>query len=348
MFTFVQVSQEKKDLFNNIIANSPFSSVYQSFEWGEVKRKENWCPSRYLIYLGRELVGGFQVLERKVLKFKILYIPRGPVIDYSGFSIIDLFSEIVDYFLNHHAGVNYLFLRISPDIRRDNQLIKRLNEEEKVLYVKNPILHTATFRIDLTKSEQEIFSEFEARTKYDIRKAQKKDIEIVFGNTYHDFNKFYELLKNVSVRQGFPIYSYKLMKFIWDMFSSKGMCQIVLSKYNGKYISGAFLFIFGKKVVYQWGGSIRSQANPNQLMHWEIIKWAKRTGNRIYDFQGIPEKISQSDPLWGVYLFKRGFGGEYVELIGEYDYIFKPKIYFLWHWFEPIYPRLKRVIQKFQ
>ncbi|MBI2952864.1 MAG: peptidoglycan bridge formation glycyltransferase FemA/FemB family protein [Chloroflexi bacterium] len=37
-----------------------------------------------------------------------------------------------------------------------------------------------------------------------------------------------------------------------------------------------------------------------------------------------------SSPLWGVYLFKRGFGGQVVRYAGAFDYVYSPAQYWLW------------------
>ena len=77
------------------------------------------------------------------------------------------------------------------------------------------------------------------------------------------------------------------------------------------------------------------------MLHWEIIKWCKSNKYLIYDFQGVPENPTKDNPLWGIYLFKRGFGGRLVTLSGEYDYVLNKAIYFIWKKIELIYPKLK-------
>jgi lipid II:glycine glycyltransferase (peptidoglycan interpeptide bridge formation enzyme) len=66
---------------------------------------------------------------------------------------------------------------------------------------------------------------------------------------------------------------------------------------------------------------------PNHLLHWEAIRWAKAHGCEAYDFVGAPDKLNEQDPMWGVYRFKEGFGGRFVETIGEWDYPLRPLQY---------------------
>ena len=66
---------------------------------------------------------------------------------------------------------------------------------------------------------------------------------------------------------------------------------------------------------------------PNYLLQWEMIKWAIEAGCDIYDFRGVSGNLDESNPLYGLYRFKKGFGGEFTEFIGELDYVFNPITY---------------------
>jgi lipid II:glycine glycyltransferase (peptidoglycan interpeptide bridge formation enzyme) len=55
-----------------------------------------------------------------------------------------------------------------------------------------------------------------------------------------------------------------------------------------------------------------------------------------YDLWGVPDTIEEdlesnftlrSDGLWGVYRFKRGFGGELRRAAGPWDRVYKPMLY---------------------
>jgi peptidoglycan pentaglycine glycine transferase (the first glycine) len=50
------------------------------------------------------------------------------------------------------------------------------------------------------------------------------------------------------------------------------------------------------------------------------MQWAREQGCATYDLWGAPDVLDESDPLWGVYRFKQGFGGEFVRHIGAWDF----------------------------
>lgn len=75
---------------------------------------------------------------------------------------------------------------------------------------------------------------------------------------------------------------------------------------------------------------------PTYLLQWEAMRWAKEQGCREYDLWGVPDTDEEtletgfsdrSDGLWGVYRFKRGFGGTLMRSAGAWDHPYIPLIY---------------------
>ena len=100
-------------------------------------------------------------------------------------------------------------------------------------------------------------------------------------------------------------------------------------------------FAWGCRAWYMYGASSDEHRNrmPNHLLQWEAIGWAKEKGCLTYDLWGIPDEdeevlerefLKRSGGLWGVYRFKRGFGGRVVRFLGAYDYIYSPLLYRLY------------------
>lgn len=93
-------------------------------------------------------------------------------------------------------------------------------------------------------------------------------------------------------------------------------------KYGSKKtIGGITYFVYGHEVLSFLGGSYDDfiDYQPFYTIHYEMIKYAIDNHYDYYNFYGISKHLVETDPMYGVYLFKKGFGGEVVELIGEYD-----------------------------
>ena len=85
---------------------------------------------------------------------------------------------------------------------------------------------------------------------------------------------------------------------------------------------------------------------PNNLIHWEIIKWAKEKGLKEYDLWGIPADPKEGHPLWGVYRFKKGFNAELKNFIGAYDLAYNKMLYFFFDKVIELYQNTIRFIKK--
>lgn len=78
-----------------------------------------------------------------------------------------------------------------------------------------------------------------------------------------------------------------------------------------------------------YGASSNEQRNlmPNHLLQWHGMQWAKSHGCWYYNFRGIPDILEEGQELWGVYLFKRGFGGYAIRALETHDLIYQPLVY---------------------
>ena len=98
------------------------------------------------------------------------------------------------------------------------------------------------------------------------------------------------------------------------------------------------VFRHGPDAYYLYGASSNEERNrmPAYGLQWAAMQWARRQGCTRYDLWGIPdadaerleaEFMERSDGLWGVYRFKRGFGGDIVRSIGAFDYVYNAPLY---------------------
>ena len=80
---------------------------------------------------------------------------------------------------------------------------------------------------------------------------------------------------------------------------------------------------------------------PTYLLQWEAMCWARSKGASEYDLWGVPDEdeeslethfTERSDGLWGVYRFKRGFGGELKRATQALDCVYNPLLYRLYLW----------------
>ena len=90
--------------------------------------------------------------------------------------------------------------------------------------------------------------------------------------------------------------------------------------------------------LYIGNDEIGQQLYAVNRMYLEIIKYAKNNGYKYLDLFGTTgdEKTAVHN-LSGIHKFKQNFGGEYVEFIGEFDYVNKKALYHVLPIFLKIY-----------
>jgi lipid II:glycine glycyltransferase (peptidoglycan interpeptide bridge formation enzyme) len=100
-------------------------------------------------------------------------------------------------------------------------------------------------------------------------------------------------------------------------------------------------FACSRSGYYFYGASADEERNrkPTYPLQWEAIRWAQKKGCVEYDMWGIPDEAAgveeddaeaREDGLWGVYRFKRGFGGTVRRAIQTYDRVYNPLLYKLY------------------
>ena len=123
-------------------------------------------------------------------------------------------------------------------------------------------------------------------------------------------------------RDGFLVRPYAYYRAIWERFLADDLGHLLLAEVAGQPVAGIYLFRFGPTAWYFYGASTDQSRElmPNHALQWAAMRWAKSVGCTRYDWWGAPDILDESDPMWGVYRFKQGFGGEFTRGIGAWDY----------------------------
>ncbi|MGU8476501.1 peptidoglycan bridge formation glycyltransferase FemA/FemB family protein [Clostridium perfringens] len=108
------------------------------------------------------------------------------------------------------------------------------------------------------------------------------------------------------------------------------------------YLSGSIYLYYGNKAWYLYGASenILRDTMPNFAMQWSMICDSIDLGCNVYDFRGVSGDLNPENPLYGLYKFKKGFNGNFVEFIGEFDIVVDNGIYTL---YKKAFPQFKKI-----
>jgi len=184
------------------------------------------------------------------------------------------------------------------------------------------------FRMNVSnKTEDEMMQSFHSKTRYNIRVAIKNNVEVKICDKQM-LDEFLPIMRETGKRDGFPTRPKAYFERMMDTFGNH--CRLYMAYYEGKPIAGTIAIQYGDKTWYLYGASANEYRNmmPNYLLQWEMIKWSLETNCNIYDFRGVSGDMSESNPLYGLYRFKKGFNGDLTEFAGEFDLILNKPIYF--------------------
>ena len=306
--------------WTHFLSSHPNAHLLQTGEWGELKSSFGWRPVR--IVNGS---CGVQILFRKLpLGFTIGYIPKVNV-DPS------LWSEIDSVCRQHRA----IFLKLEPDQWEGSADTQSSITNYQFRRSPHNIQPPRTIVVDIQGPEEEILARMKQKTRYNIRLAEKKGVTV---RAWDDIEAFHKMMLMTGERDRFGVHSKEYYRRAYDLLYPRQMGELLLAEYEGKPLAALFVARNGNRAYYLYGASTDEERNrmPTYLLQWEAMKWAKVRGGEEYDLWGVPDEEeatleanfeNRHDGLWGVYRFKRGFGGELRRAAQALDRVYNPLLY---------------------
>lgn len=92
--------------------------------------------------------------------------------------------------------------------------------------------------------------------------------------------------------------------------------------------------------------SLLRELNANYILYEQIIKDAYNEGYKKIDFFGTTGNPTPDNPVYGIHLFKKRFGGDLYEFIGEFDYVSQKGWYFIYNKLLPFIRKKQKKLAK--
>jgi lipid II:glycine glycyltransferase (peptidoglycan interpeptide bridge formation enzyme) len=307
--------------------------VLQSYAWGELKASFGWRVERLALkeaqaqVLFRPLPGGLGTLA---------YVPKGPVVDYADVQAVRELLEGIEALGRERSAI---CLKIEPNLEASPALEKQLRGQG---FRPSPqvVQPRRTIVVDLRAEPEALLRRMKSKTRYNIRLAGRKGVTVRHG-TGADLAAVYQLMEATAQRDGFGIHTPEYYKAAFRLFERSGRYCLLLAEHEGQLLAALVAFAFGDTACYMYGASSDEHRNrmPTYLLQWRAMTWAKEQGCLSYDLWGVPDEEEEvleeeftrrHDGLWGVYRFKRGFGGRLVRTAGAWDLVYAPVRYRLY------------------
>lgn len=314
--------------WDTFLTNFPNAHLLQTSLWGELKGAFGWEVTH--IVTGET---GAQILIRRLpFGYTLAYIPKGPL----GEDWSRLWPMVDDLCRQRRS----IFLKIEPDLWKKEENSQIHAPPTGFRLSSHSIQPLQTLVVDLLSEEEQILGLMKQKTRYNIKLAQKKGVTI---RPCPDIEMFHDLMQITGERDQFGVHNLKYYRRAYDLFHPHGACEMLLGEYEGEPLAGVMVFSHGQRAWYLYGASSNRHRErmPNYLLQWEAMRWARNKGCSEYDLWGVPdvdleileaEFTHRDEGLWGVYRFKRGFGGTLRRAAGPWDRVYKPVLYTFYRW----------------
>ena len=321
----VKEVQDKKIWEDFLLSSSP-NTFLQSWDWGEFHDSLGRKKWRLGLFSKNKLVGIALVLKYNTRLGNYLYVPRGPILDWSEG---EKFSVIFEKLKEIAVEENCMFIKLDPllqDTAENREVFSKLGFKSAVTFVQVE----DAWLLPLDKSEDEILAQMRKTTRYLIRNEPKQGVEIEISTKQEDAKKFVALLFSTASRKGFANHPKKYYLKQFEIFAGEAQEKLFIAKKGGRVLSMAMIMFYGEMGYY-----LHAASNPEESqsvgysLQWEAIKQAKKQGLKYYNFWGVvkDKNFHPGHPWYGFSLFKRGFGGFKYSYIRAQDYPLNNRYY---------------------
>lgn len=205
-------------------------------------------------------------------------------------------------------------------------------EEQNLLKAPRDLLPPDSVVVDLTAPETTMLARMHHKTRYNVRLAARRGVEIIDG-TVADLPAWYELYLETMARHQLkprPLAHFRAMlDETGEGSASPVQTRLLLAKHGWRLIAGMLLAVAPPRATYLYGASSNEHRHlmGSSALQWAAMRAAKAHGCIDYDMLGAAPRHDETHPLAGVHRFKMGFGGRLVHREGCWDYPFDERVY---------------------
>lgn len=342
------VSSIAPDVWDDFVAAHPDGHILQTGAWGALKSQFGWAGERVGLARGGELVAGAQVLYRRLPAGlgRLAYVPKGPLVDWADEEQLAALLAALDHAARSRGAIA---LTIEPDLPDEpvhRECLRALGFRPAPFGAVQP---RRTIIVDISPAEGAVLAAMKSKTRYNVRLAGRKGVTVREA-TEADLPAFHALMAATAARDRFGVHAPAYYEAAYRLFVPRGRARLLLAEVEApplpppkvgggaEAVAALIVFALPPRAWYFYGasGDAHREKMPTYYLQWEAIRWAKSLGCATYDLWGVPDEdeatletefTQRRDGLWGVYRFKRGFGGQLVRSVGAWDRVYAPLRY---------------------
>jgi len=282
-------------------------SILQSFEWGEFRRRHGWRPLRLLSEDGSTAA---QVLFKSLPGLGALaYAPHGPAA-----ADPSLLPQAISALADPAKREGAYLLEVEPRVPEAGAPELAVGGFRRSATTVQP---RSTIVVSVRESAEEQMKSLPKDARYGVRRAGREGIEAGPSEDPADLEAFLGLLEETAGRQGFALRPREYYRQqVQDV-----PAHLIVARLEGRLVAGAIVLTFGSEAYYLYGASAPEVENlyASYLVQFEALNAAREAGASRYDMWGFSSEAGREHPLWGVYQFKKKFGGKEERYAGAYE-----------------------------
>lgn len=302
----------------------------QSWGWGQMARPLGGEVFRYAATDGPTIRAAVSVVSNAIRRsgHQALYVSRGPVVDTPDPQILGILTDRLDRLAGERRA---LVTKIEPYVAAGDSLWPALLSRNGFAPLHPPSQPRSVWVVDLGPDLEALQAAMKPKWRYNIRLAAKRGVEIVRMEP-DDIDEYYRLYQTTAARDGFYIHPKEIYREIFSTFWELGQFELLMARFEGRFIAGVALIHVGQTMWYAYGASgdaDRDVMAPHALQ-WEAMRLGKERGALRYDMRGVPDVPGRDQEMSGVHRFKQGFGGRQVTFLPQYAKGHGRAMYGLW------------------
>lgn len=215
-----------------------------------------------------------------------------------------------------------------------------------------------TFVLNLGRDEDQLYANMHRSARNRIRKTEKEGVVACEAESVDQLNAYWQLSKATTdrIRAGGSIMELPREFFVevFHRMIETGLARLVLATRGDTLLAGALCFVHkGTMIAYQ-AASTRdrhlTQFHGPTACFWSAIRTARGMSLESFDLGGCTPGLPKTDSRYGVYFFKKQWGGDLETyyngeaVLSRAGYRFQERVLGpLWSAAHPLYFRLKRL-----
>ena len=312
-----RIGELDKNKWSDFVYNHPNGNIFQTSEMYEVyQNSKNYEPVFLAVVNGKGEIAGtlLAVIQKEYSGLLGNFTARSII--HGGPLIKDDDPDILDFILKEYNEI----IKKKAIYSQFRNLWEWGNYKEIFRINGFEYEEHLNILVDLTKTEEQLWKEVYSKRRNEIRRATKEGTYFSIEHTEKALKKCYKILQDVYKRAKLPIPDYN---FFYNLHCMKSNAKLITfcANYENEII-GCMLALYYKDTIYDfYAGSMVTFYNkyPNDLIPWEVFKWGKENGYKVFDFGGA----GKPDVPYGVRDYKKKFGGEFVNY-GRYEKVHQP------------------------